>query len=97
MKRNKHRHALSLRDRDTVRRFTVPGDILVDVLYIVHRCGIRHQITEVNRDQSNITLRLSCDGSGKFEEQALENIDNIISDYMNFLTGAPNDSFYDEL
>ena len=97
MRRNKNRHAVSLRDRKTVKRFTVPGDVLVDVLYVVNRSGIRYQITEVNRDQSNVTLRLSCDGSGKFEEQAIENIDCMISDYMNFLTGGPDESFYDEL
>ncbi|HEY9007328.1 MAG TPA: hypothetical protein VIM75_14405 [Ohtaekwangia sp.] len=70
-----------------VKHFTVHSDVLIDVLYVLQRSGIRYQINEIDRDRNNVILMVSTGKSASHEEKALKNIEYILSEYMDFMIG----------
>lgn len=80
-------------DRGIVKHFTVPSDVLMDVLYIIHRHKIRFQISRINREENTIMLDLY---HGEYAGQVIENIEYILSEYTTYLMGAPSTLDYDE-
>lgn len=80
------------RQKETTRNvkyYTVPGDILMDILYILFRNAISYEIKSVNRDENSVLLFLSADKQPAFFTQAIENIENILASYNEYITGLP--------
>jgi hypothetical protein len=73
-----------------VTYFTVPGDVIMDILYILFSNNIHYSINSVNRNQNSILLDLPMDKQPPVLSDAIENIDGILQDYNQYLSGIPN-------
>lgn len=62
----------------------VPSDILLDVLTIVAKEKIRHEIRQVIEGRGLVILSLYLSDSQLSQQRALQNIQNIIEEYNEY-------------
>lgn len=62
----------------------VPVDILLDVLSVVVRESIRHEVTQVIESRSMVVLSLYLNKETQRHQRALQNIQNIIEEYNEY-------------
>lgn len=82
--------------KPTVKYFTIPGDLLMDILYILLENGLRYQIKAINRDENSILLYLPHERQPVQWAMAVENVESILRDYSYYLSSVPRKSFLEE-
>ncbi|MFZ6011175.1 MAG: hypothetical protein ACOYXT_12585 [Bacteroidota bacterium] len=65
--------------------FTVPSDMLMDVLQVVVKNSIRYRITEVSPYEGCIKLYVNSEGQQVYYDKAVENIEVMLDEYMDFV------------
>lgn len=78
--------------KQTERLFIIPADMIMDVLRIILKSGLRHYIEGINERENIILMRVFPSVNSLYAKQALQNIAQMVSDYGYYLRG---DSGYD--
>lgn len=68
----------------TEENLKIPIDILLDVLTVVVKENIRHEITQVIESRSIVFLSLYLNINLPKQQRALQNIQNIIEEYNDY-------------
>jgi hypothetical protein len=68
--------------------FTIPADVLVDVLYALHHNALDYEISDVFYEERSVRITMAGPTSAK-TTAAVENIHHILNEYEGFLKGAP--------
>lgn len=66
-------------------------DVLMDILRIILKNGLRHYIEGINQKENTILIRIFPNLNSSHSASAIQNIAEIITDYGYYLTG--NSSF----
>ena len=79
------------------KRYKIPQDVLMDILRVLFRAGIKHKITGI-REKENIILLQANYINSKVHRQAQQNLESILQEYMEYMEGMMNDKtlFMDE-
>jgi hypothetical protein len=67
--------------------FTVPGDVLMDILYILLSNNLTHELKSINRNENSVLLYISKINQPAQFTLALENIESILHDYQDYWNG----------
>lgn len=62
----------------------IPGDMLIDILGIIAKERLKHEVTEVNQNRSFIMMTVLFDKNLLRVQKVIENIKNLILDYEYF-------------
>ena len=73
------------------RMFIVPMDVLMDVLRIILKNGLRHHFEGINEKENTVLIRVFPNPNSLHSKQAIQNIAEIVSNYGYYLSG--NSSF----
>jgi hypothetical protein len=79
-----------MENNTNIKRYKVPQDVLMDILRILFRNNIKHQITGI-QERENIILIQVHFKSDKNNE-AKENIAAILEDYSEYMKGLLGDT-----
>jgi len=74
----------------TVKYLTVPGDVIIDILYILVSNELLYQIKSINRNENSILLCVEQDKKSERFLIAIENIETILNAYNEYLSGIPS-------
>ena len=71
----------------TARIFTVPGDMVMDILQILVTNGIRFEIQTVKAEDNTLQLQLFPSGhNAHVYHQSVKNIEALLDEYKTFQT-----------
>jgi hypothetical protein len=73
--------------KQTGRLFIIPADMMMDVLRIILKNGLRHYIEGINERENTILIRVFANVNSLYGKQAVQNIAQILSDYGYYLHG----------
>lgn len=73
--------------QQTERMFIVPIDVLMDILRIIMKNGLRHHIEGINNKENTILIRVFTNPKSLYSKNAIQNIAQIVSDYGYYLNG----------
>ncbi len=68
----------------TEENLKIPSDILLDVLAVVAKESIRHEVTQVIENRGIILLSLYLNDNMLKHQRALQNIQNMIEEYNEY-------------
>jgi hypothetical protein len=85
---------METQQKQTGRLFIVPMDVLMDILRIILKNGLRHHIEGINAKENTILIRVFPNVNSLYDKEAMRNIAEILTDYGYYLTG--NSSFSPE-
>jgi hypothetical protein len=68
--------------------FTIPGDLLMEILSIVVNNGVAYQIKTVNLNENSILLYIP-QKNHTHAASAIDNIGGILKDYNYYISGIP--------
>lgn len=72
------------RSKITERYFTVPGDMLIDILSVLVNNGILYQIKTVDLNDNSILLYLTQKGQRGNYAKAIENIETMLNEFKDY-------------
>lgn len=75
--------------------FTIPGDLVIDILFILSTYNLHYHIKAVNREENSILLYLPREEQPAHRAMAIENIESILRDYHYYLNGMPEKSLWE--
>lgn len=67
--------------------FNVPSDMLMDILSIIVREELKHEVIEVLHNRSLVVIAISYDKNSKKLTRVLQNIQSLLEDYRHFRSG----------
>lgn len=73
------------------KSYTIPLDLLIDILKIVLNNNLNYNIEAVNDKESSLLLQVSFDQTQFNHPKAKENIEYFLNDYSHFFYGSPNE------
>lgn len=73
--------------KQTGRLFIVPADMIMDVLRIILKSGLRHYMEGINERENTILIRVFPSANSLYAKQAVQNIAQMVSDYGYYLRG----------
>jgi hypothetical protein len=73
--------------KQTGRLFIVPADMMMDVLRIILKNGLKHYIEGINERENTILIRVFANVNSLYGKQAVQNIAQMLSDYGYYLHG----------
>ena len=76
----------------TIKRYKVPQDVLMDILRILFRNNIKHQITGIQERENIVLLSVHLKQDDIKSEHAKENIAAILEDYSEYMKGLLGDT-----
>jgi hypothetical protein len=82
--------------KQTGRLFIVPMDVMMDILRIILKNGLRHHIEGINEKENTILIRVFPNVNSLYGKEAVRNIAEILTDYGYYLTGNSSFSPQDE-
>ncbi|MBN8701918.1 MAG: hypothetical protein J0M08_02570 [Bacteroidetes bacterium] len=65
----------------TFKRFTVPLDILTDIVKVILEMELKNEITAVNENKAFIEIKVEYQNGLGFHQKAIANIESILDDY----------------
>lgn len=68
----------------TFKRFTVPLDILTDIVKVILEMELKNEITAVNENKAFIEIKVEYQNGLGFHLKAIANIESIIDDYNHY-------------
>lgn len=68
----------------TFKRFTVPLDILTDIVKVILEMELKNEITAVNENKAFIEIKLEYQNGLGFHQKAIANIESILDDYNHY-------------
>ncbi len=82
---------METQQKQTGRLFIVPADVLMDILRVILKNGLRHHIEGINEKESTVLIRVFSNANSLYGKDAIRNNAEILTDYGSYLTG--NSSF----
>ena len=70
--------------KNTERYFTVPGDVLIDILSVLVSNCILYEIKTVDVSDNSILLYLTSKDQSRHYAKAIENIETILDEYKGY-------------
>ncbi len=64
--------------------FTVPGDMLIDILNVLVNNSIIYQVKSVDLNENSILLYITQEGQSIHYAKAIENIDVMLDEYRGY-------------
>lgn len=68
----------------TFKRFTVPLDILTDIVKVILEMELKNEITAVNENKAFIEIKVEYQNGLGFHQKAIANIESILDDYNHY-------------
>ena len=68
-----------------IKSYTIPLDLLLDILKILLSNNISYHIESINENESNLLMQLRFNPSITNNKKAKENIESFLTDYEYFL------------
>ena len=68
----------------TEESLCIPTDVLVDILTIIVKESILHEVTQVIENRSLIYLSIYMNPNDRRHQQILQNINNILQEYKEY-------------
>ena len=81
-----------MENNTNIKRYKVPQDILMDILRILFKNNIKHQITGIQERENIILLNVHLKQNNIKSEEAQENISSILEDYSQYMKGLLGDT-----
>ena len=75
-----------------VKRYKVSQDILMDILRILFRNNIKHQITGIQEKENIVLMNVHFKQNEAISEEVKENIATILQDYSEYMKGLLGDT-----
>ena len=75
-----------------VKRYKVPQDVLMDILRILFRNNIKHQITGIQEKENMVLMNVHFKQNEAISEEAKENIATILQNYSEYMKGLLGDT-----
>lgn len=76
--------------KTTLKSYTVPMDVFIDIMQILLTYNIRNQIEAVNEAQNSIILRIEIIKTDSTHQKVIENLEDVLSEYGYYINGKPN-------
>lgn len=76
--------------KTSLKSYTVPMDVFIDILRILLNNNIRNQIEAVNEIQNSIILRIEIIKTDATHQKVIENIEDVLFEYGYYINGKPN-------
>ena len=73
-----------------IKSYTVPLDVLMDILKIIFKDGLGHSIEGINENEASIILRIYFQPDSNNDKGAKNNIEEILSEYGYYMNSAFN-------
>lgn len=70
---------------------TIPLDVFMDVVRILLDNALVWQVEGINENENSLLIQVSSQPHLLRHRKAVENLQNILSDYGYYLKGSPND------
>ena len=74
-----------------IKSYTIPLDLLLDILKILLGNNISYLIESINENESSLLMQLRFNSSITNHKKAKENIESFLADYGYFLHGSVGD------
>lgn len=87
---------METQQKHTGRLFIVPLDVLMDILRIILKNGLRHHIEGINEKENTILIRVFPNANSLHSKDAIRTIAEIVTDHGYYLTGNSSFSPQDE-
>ena len=71
------------------KSYTIPLDLLIDILKILLNSNIGYHIEAINETESSLLVQVSFSPTVPNHSRAKENIETLLNDYGYFLYGSP--------
>ena len=87
-----------MENNNTVKRYKIPQDVLMDILRILFGNNIKHQITGIKEKENIVLLSIYFKEDAEKHQKAEKNIEAILKDYSEYMKGLMGDNtlFMDE-
>lgn len=73
----------------TTSSYTVPVDVLLDIVRILLEYAIQWQVEGINEKENSLLIQVSIQPSLPHQRKALDNMKAVLSDYDHYLRGSP--------
>lgn len=73
------------------KSYTIPLDLLIDILKIVLNNNLDYNIEAINDKESSLLMQISFDQTHINHPKVKENIECFLNDYGHFFYGSPNE------
>ena len=81
---------METKQKHLIKSYTVPMDLLMDILKIIFKDGLKHYIEGINETDGSLILRIYFQPNSSNDKGAKNNIEEILSDYGYYLNSAFN-------
>lgn len=82
---------------EIIKSYSVPGDMLMDILRIIVKNRLRFKIEGINERQNTLLMKVYFPPNSNFTRDAIENIQGYLSDYGYYMNAGPNMDWDDGL
>jgi hypothetical protein len=81
--KKKHQYSDNM-ETATFKRFTVPLDVLTDIVKVILEMELKNEITAVNENKAFIEIKVEYQNGLGFHQKAIANIESILDDYNHY-------------
>jgi len=76
--------------KTTLKSYTIPMDVFIDIMRILLTYKIRNQIEAINETQNSLILRIEIIQTDSTHQKVIENLEDVLSEYGYYINGKPN-------
>lgn len=73
-----------MENRNTYKTFSIPLDILTDIIKVLLQAELKNEITGANENKNFIDVKVEYQNGLGFHQKAIDNIENILDDYNHY-------------
>lgn len=76
--------------KTSLKSYTIPMDVFIDIMRILLSNKIRNQIEAVNEVQNSLILRIEIVQADNVHQKVIQEIEEVLTYYGYYINGKPN-------
>ena len=73
-----------MESRNTYKTFSIPLDVLTDIIKVLLQAELKNEITGANENKNFIDIKVEYQNGLGFHQKAIDNIESILDDYNHY-------------
>jgi hypothetical protein len=73
-----------MESKNTYKTFSIPLDVLTDIIKVLLQAELKNEITGANENKNFIDVKVEYQNGLGFHQKAIDNIESILDDYNHY-------------
>lgn len=73
-----------MESKNTYKTFSIPLDVLTDIIKVLLQAELKNEITGANENKNFVDVKVEYQNGLGFHQKAIDNIESILDDYNHY-------------